>query len=188
MLDPSRRSTCPSYSAVMALRLLWLRDRQPAIWTEIDKLMDHRCGDSLQPRYIQQLPRRTAGQSPNEMEAATVAFIRSHCGLLQFSEQLILHILGVIDTNAYIIGENQTKTVDIQASHVLSLLCIMRCKDDKMFLQYVLQGLFPVMSIINHSCLANTVCYARDDDSFVCRAVRDIKQGEGEEMYIVQPT
>merc|ERR1719397_354812 len=96
---------------------------------------------------------RTAGQSPNEMEAATVAFIRSHCGLLQFSEQLILHILGVIDTNAYIIGENQTKTVDIQ-------------------------GLFPVMSIINHSCLANTVCYARDDDSFVCRAVRDIKQGE----------
>ena len=41
-----------------------------------------------------------------------------------------------------------------------------------------LQGLFPVTSIINHSCVANTICYAREDFSFVCKAVTDIKIGE----------
>jgi len=59
----------------------------------------------------------------------------------------------VIDTNAYIIGENPSKDVD-------------------------LQGLFPITSILNHSCTSNTICYAQDDFSFVCRAVTDIERGE----------
>ena len=33
-------------------------------------------------------------------------------------------------------------------------------------------------SIINHSCTANTICFAREDFSFVCRAVTDIQEGE----------
>jgi len=61
--------------------------------------------------------------------------------------------VGIIDTNAYIIGENPDKNVDIQ-------------------------GLFPVTSIINHSCMPNTICFAREDYSFTCRAVTDIQEGE----------
>ena len=39
-------------------------------------------------------------------------------------------------------------------------------------------GLFPVMSILNHSCSANTLSYAEDDFRFVCRAVSGIQAGE----------
>ena len=53
---------------------------------------------------------------------------------------------GVIDTNAYIIGENPNKDID-------------------------LQGLFPITSILNHACTANTICFAQDDFTFVCRYV-----------------
>jgi hypothetical protein len=42
----------------------------------------------------------------------------------------------------------------------------------------LLQGLFPITSILNHACTANTICYAREDFTFVCRAVTDIKKGE----------
>ena len=62
-------------------------------------------------------------------------------------------VTGVLDTNAYIIGENQSRDVH-------------------------LQGIFPVNSLINHSCSANTMCFARDSSSFTCRAVTDIKKGE----------
>jgi len=61
--------------------------------------------------------------------------------------------VGIIDTNAYIIGQNPDRNVDIQ-------------------------GLFPITSIINHSCMANTICFAREDFSFTCRAVTDIQEGE----------
>lgn len=31
---------------------------------------------------------------------------------------------------------------------------------------------------INHSCIVNTICFAREDFTFVCRAVTDIQEGE----------
>ena len=34
------------------------------------------------------------------------------------------------------------------------------------------------MSILNHSCTSNTLCYAKDDFTFACRAVVPIKKGE----------
>ena len=39
------------------------------------------------------------------------------------------------------------------------------------------QGLFPITSILNHACTANTICYAKEDFTFVCRAITDIKKG-----------
>ena len=41
-----------------------------------------------------------------------------------------------------------------------------------------LQGVFPVNSLINHSCSPNTMCYASTTTTFTCRAVLDIKAGE----------
>jgi hypothetical protein len=45
------KATCPSYNAIMVLRLLWLRDHQPETWRLIDMLMDHleddRCSKHL---------------------------------------------------------------------------------------------------------------------------------------------
>ena len=38
--------------------------------------------------------------------------------------------------------------------------------------------MFPITSIINHSCTANTICFAADGFRFTCRAVIDIKAGE----------
>ena len=132
------KTTCPSYNAIMVLRLLWLRENDPETWEMIDMLMDHK------EENMRQL-------SPSE--ETVISFIRSHCKLSQFSRSLILHVMGVIDTNAYIIGENPNKNVDIQ-------------------------GLFPTTSIINHSCRANTMCFATDSWEMACRAVVDIKAGE----------
>jgi len=123
----------------MVLRLLWLRSNDPDTWKMIDMLMD-----LLEDKETIQL---------NKTQKSVVEFIRKYCRLTQFSEEDIVHILGIVDTNSYIIGENPTKNVD-------------------------LQGLYPVTSIINHSCVANTVCFAKEDFSFVCRAVTNIKEGE----------
>jgi len=131
------RATCPSYNAIMVLRLLWLRDNNKEVWDLINILMDHLDEDKQMTKSKERV----------------ISFIREHCKLKQFSQQEILHVMGVVDTNAYIIGENPNKDVDIQ-------------------------GLFPITSILNHSCSANTICYARDDFTFTCRAVTDIKRGE----------
>ena len=38
--------------------------------------------------------------------------------------------------------------------------------------------MFPITSIINHSCTANTICFAADGFRFTCRATIDIQAGE----------
>ena len=75
------KTTCPSYNAIMVLRLLWLRDNQPETWDLIDILMDHR------EENIKRL-------SPAEENVIT--FIQHHCNLSQFSRSLILHVMGII--------------------------------------------------------------------------------------------
>lgn len=72
------KATCPSYNAIMVLRLLWLRDNDPTIWEMIDILMDHLEED----------------KKLTETERTVVDFIRVHCKLNQFSEEEILHIMG----------------------------------------------------------------------------------------------
>ena len=123
------------YNAIMTLRVLWLKQHEPKTWKMLDILMDH--GE--------------AADKEDKILGGVVDFIRNVCKL-KFTEKEIRHVLGIIDTNAYIIGENRNKNVDIQ-------------------------GLFPTCSIINHSCQANTVCFATEDLRFVCRAVVDIPQG-----------
>ena len=131
------KTSCPSYNAIMVLRLLWLRDNDPETWEKIDMLMDHREDNS---------------EVTSNAEERVITFIRVFCRLSQFSRDLVVRVIGIIDTNSYIIGENKNNNVDIQ-------------------------GLFPTCSIINHSCTANTVCFASDDFRFICRAVVDIPQG-----------
>jgi len=128
---------CSWYNSIMVLRILWLKENKPDTWSLIDMLMDH-LDDT---------------KKESKRKNKIVDFIHNHCKLSQFSEEEILHVIGVIDTNAYIIGENPNKDVD-------------------------LQGLFPIMSILNHSCTSNTISYALNDFKFVCRAVIPIKKGE----------
>ena len=131
------KTTCPSYNAIMVLRLLWLKDNDQETWEKIDMLMDHREDNA---------------EETTNAEERVITFIRVFCRLSQFSRDLVLRVIGIIDTNSYIIGENKNKNVDIQ-------------------------GLFPTCSIINHSCQANTVCFSTDDFRFICRAVEDIPRG-----------
>ena len=56
-------------------------------------------------------------------------------------------MVGILDTNGYIIGTNITRDVH-------------------------LQGLFPINSLINHSCRANTMCYAPSDQ--VCSSCLEL--------------
>jgi len=129
--------SCPSYNAIMTIRILWLKENKPDTWKLLDMLMDH----------VEEI------KEEDKIMTGVVDFIRNHCKLTQFTEKEILHVMGIIDTNSYIIGENPNKDVD-------------------------LQGLFPITSIINHSCSANTICFARDNFKFACRAVKNIKKGE----------
>ena len=59
-----------------------------------------------------------------------------------------MHNSGIIETNAYIISENPDA-----------------------------QGVFPTASVLNHSCVSNTMVFPQDDNTFTCRAVVDIKAG-----------
>jgi len=72
------KETCPSYNAIMVLRLLWLRENDPGTWEMIDMLMDHLEDD----------------KKLTDAEREGVDFIRVHCKLQQFSEQDILHVMG----------------------------------------------------------------------------------------------
>ena len=45
-----------------------------------------------------------------------------------------------------------------------------------------IQGLFPITSIINHSCTANTICFATDGYKFTCKAVTDIQVKERQHL------
>ena len=62
----------------MVLRLLWLRDNEPVTWVMVDMLMDHLGED----------------KELTKTEKTVVKFIRSHCQLMQFSEEEVLHIIG----------------------------------------------------------------------------------------------
>lgn len=134
-----------AYNAIMVLRVLWLKEQDPGTWEKINILMDH--------NEAKESTSKTKHPSPEVSREDILDFIRNHCKLTQFSQQEILHVLGVIDTNTYIVGENPDKDVD-------------------------LQGIFPIASILNHSCTSNTIQYALDDFRYVCRAVTDIRQGE----------
>ena len=124
------------YSAIIVLRVLWFKENDPETWKMLEILMDH----------------QESTDKDDKTFSGVYDFIVNICKL-KFSEKDIKHVLGVLDTNAYIIGENSSKDIDIQ-------------------------GLFPVTSILNHTCSSNTLCYASDGYKFTCRAVVDIKKGE----------
>jgi len=141
----NNNSSNSAYNSIMVLRVLWLKEHDLETWDKINMYMDH--------NEAKESPYKTKHPSPEVCREDIVDFIRNHCKLTQFSRQEILHVLGVIDVNTYIVGENPNKDID-------------------------LQGLFPIASILNHSCTSNTSCYTTDDFTFVCRAVTDIDQGE----------
>ena len=68
-------------------------------WNKIDLLMDHR------EENLSKITRA---------DERVISFIREFCQLIQYSRSMILRVIGIIDTNAYIIGENKNKNVDIQ--------------------------------------------------------------------------
>ena len=82
------------YNAIMTLRVLWLKQHEPKTWKMLDILMDH--GE--------------AADKEDKILGGVVDFIRNVCKL-KFTEKEIRHVLGIIDTNAYIIGETSSKEV-----------------------------------------------------------------------------
>ena len=79
-------------------------------------------------------------------------FILNTCRMTQFSEAEVKHIIGVVNINSFILGLNKTR--DVQ-----------------------LHGVFPLSSLLNHSCIANTMSFPPDDQNFTCKAVTLIKKG-----------
>ena len=65
--------------AIMALRILWLRDNEPRTWEKLDIFMDH----------IEDISKEEEGAFFKIVE-----FIHTHCQLTQFSKSDILHVLG----------------------------------------------------------------------------------------------
>ena len=86
-----------------ASNLTWcsyfLQENEPVTWNKIDLLMDHR------EENLSKITRA---------DERVISFIREFCQLIQYSRSMILRVIGIIDTNAYIIGENKNKNVDIQ--------------------------------------------------------------------------
>ena len=85
------------YNSIMALRVLWLKSNAPDTWKLLDMLMDH----------------AEVADTEDKMISGVVDFIVKVCKL-NFTEREVRHVMGVIDTNAYIIGENPNRDVDIQ--------------------------------------------------------------------------
>ena len=121
----------------MVVRILWLKEHDLETWDQVNKLLHHVDNN----------------KEEDKITTSIIYFIHNICNLTQFTEEDILVVIGnlwlsntdckaiivgILDTNGYIIGTNITRDVH-------------------------LQGLFPVNSLINHSCRANTMCYAPSD-------------------------
>ena len=70
--------SCPWYNAIMVLRILWLKEKQPETWKLLDMLMDH-----LEDKTVK-----------SKRKNGIVNFIHNHCKLTQFTEKEIHHVMG----------------------------------------------------------------------------------------------
>ena len=66
------------YNAITVIRILWLRDNEQETWDMLDKLMDH-LDDNIE-----------LDKTVNTL----LKFIHNTCGLTQFTEKEILHVIG----------------------------------------------------------------------------------------------
>ena len=66
------------YIAITVLRILWLRDNEQETWDKLNKLMDH-LDDNMEL---------------DKTVTSLLKFINDTCGLTQFTEKEILHVIG----------------------------------------------------------------------------------------------
>jgi hypothetical protein len=81
----------PIYQCVSALRCLYLRDSNPAMWERLQSLQSHCANRKATPRY--------------EADRVTVAqFVRRFFNLHNFEEEEILRICGILQVrHSYVI-------------------------------------------------------------------------------------
>ena len=129
-------------------RLLRLGVRDPAVAAEVAKLMDHR--EELEGE----------GELGNMWRCTAVVPLVQHLPESPFSEQDVLHAIGLLQTNTVSIGV---------PGHSQGL------------------GLFPTFSLLSHSCTANARYQVLPDRGMVLRAQVDILKGEEVTIHYMTP-
>ncbi len=87
----------PEYCCIAPLRLLWLRDSDPAAWARVQLLMDHDQERRREEKYWAMFRKNV------------VDFLIKKVGLTQFSEDEIFRIIGILRTNAFFVEDERLK-------------------------------------------------------------------------------
>ncbi|MCL4144495.1 UNVERIFIED_CONTAM: hypothetical protein GTU68_042503 [Idotea baltica] len=124
------------YECIMPVRILALRDSSPNVWRKIVALESH-------------AEKRVATEISAITKKTVVDIIQNRLSL-DYSEELINQVLGIIDTNGF--------EIRLPDSSIL--------------------GVYSVGSMLEHSCVPNTHRTFDADLNLVVRAAVDIKRGD----------
>ena len=126
-------------------------ETDPDKYAIIERMMDHNA---------EHAKKETSWTAYHEH---VVHFLRDKCGLggSEFSEDEVMHALGVLDVNSVKIG-GSNGTVN---GH----------------------GLYPLTSLLSHSCISNSKTVLKSDYSIECKATVFIAEGEEVTKQYVSP-
>ncbi|XP_058126992.1 SET domain-containing protein SmydA-8-like [Anopheles ziemanni] len=142
--DPERRES--AYCVIVPLRVLLLERTAPEKYAEIERFESH-------------LEQRLASPLYGVLRSNLVPFVRSVLGLRQYSEDMILKVSAILDTNCYEIRQPLVKV----------------------------RALYPLGAMLSHDCVPNTKHYFDDRLGMVLVATIDIPEGAVINVSYTQP-
>ncbi|CAG0924374.1 unnamed protein product [Notodromas monacha] len=135
-LDPAKLSSSPyMLGCIIVLRALYLKETNAEAWKQLMSLQSHSAARRVMDKH--------------DLDSVNVvAFIRDFLRLRDYDSDLMDEIIGIVDTNAFVVPR-----MDICA-------------------------IYHRASMAEHSCLFNTVQTFDEDLVLTLKAVREIKPGE----------
>jgi len=140
----------------MCILYVVIGETEPSKYGIIQRMMDHNESHAKHNSW-------------SKYHEHVVKFLREKCGLAgeDYSEEEILHALGVLDVNSVKINSSAggSSNSGTATGH----------------------GLYPLTSLLSHSCISNSKTVLKSDYSVECKATVFIAQGEEITKQYVSP-
>ncbi|XP_035790859.1 SET domain-containing protein SmydA-8-like isoform X2 [Anopheles albimanus] len=143
---PSKREA--AYCIIVPLRVLLLQSRDPDTYAQVQRLESHVMERLQSPLY-------------EVVRSNIVPFVRSVLGLQEYSDETILEVCAILDTNCFEIRLPQRRTK--------------------------VRALYPLGAMLSHDCRPNTKHYFDEALRMVLVATVDIQRGATISTSYTQP-